>query len=478
MVNNFFGITDVGRQRTNNEDTFIVQPVLDKRYILACVIDGVGGYAGGEVAADIARKTITNYFSVASGDINTMMKEAIVAANEKIVAEKTINNAFGNMACVLTLAVVDEKNNMFHYAHVGDTRLYLLRDDSIIKVTKDHSFVGYLEDNGRISEEAAMIHPKRNEINKALGFADIMVPNDGYIDTGESPFLPGDRLLLCSDGLTDLVDAATLKAMLSSSDDLEKIGQALIDEANSKGGKDNITVVLVKNGNKGAKMRAVKPAIKITKKEPSPLKEENESIYKEQVVPVTTPEKVKSYKGAAIILSILCLLFLAGYVWLYFHQNKPVEEEVVTAPNPQLISVRQQNLQEKLLYDSINKSGFTTVTLPDSVYAQPISISNTLFIQKDSVHIKGLEKVTLIADSLFSGPAILLSPGTKYVLLENLVFNGFDIGVITGNKALHLKNVQFLNCRVPLQYQFVFPDSVVVSTTKNGNLFKIDSLSK
>lgn len=478
MVNNLFGITDVGKQRTNNEDTFIAQPVLEGRYMLACVIDGVGGYAGGEVAADIAKKTIIDYFSVASGDIQTMMKEAIAAANEKIMAEKRINDAFSSMACVLTLAVVDTKHNVFYYAHVGDTRLYLLRDDSIIKVTKDHSFVGYLEDNGRISEEAAMSHPKRNEINKALGFDAAMSPNDGYIDVGESPFLPGDRLLLCSDGLSDLVNVATIKSIMSNSDDLEKIGVALIDEANSKGGKDNITAVLVHNGEKQTKMRAVKPVIKITKKEQLPHKEEDKIIYNEPILPVTTGTKKSSFKGAVIILSILCLLLLGGYVWLYFHQAKPVEEKVAIAPNPQLISVRQQNIQEKLLYDSINKSGFTTVALPDSVYTQPIEISNTLFIQKDSVHIKGFKKVTLTADSLFAGPAILLSPNTKYVLLENLIFDGFDVGVITGNKALHLKNVQFINCRVPLQYQFTFPDSVTVSTTKNNNLFKTDSLSK
>ena len=104
------------------------------------------------------------------------------------------------MACVLTLAVVDIEKNKFYYAHVGDTRLYLFRDNTLVKVSKDHSFVGFLEESGRLTEEAAMQHPKRNEINKALGLGVKFSASDDYIETGESPFLPGDLLLLCSDG--------------------------------------------------------------------------------------------------------------------------------------------------------------------------------------------------------------------------------------------------------------------------------------
>src|SRR5882762_9667771 len=165
MANNFFGITDIGKQRDNNEDTFIAQKALDGNFIIGCVIDGVGGYVGGEVAADIARECILQQLSYIAGDVVPLLVNTIVIANQKIYDKKRADKQLENMACVLTLAVIDIQNNQFYYAHVGDTRLYLLRDYTLIKISKDHSFVGFLEDSGRLSEEAAMDHPKRNEIN-------------------------------------------------------------------------------------------------------------------------------------------------------------------------------------------------------------------------------------------------------------------------------------------------------------------------
>ena len=260
MAELYFGITDTGLVRDNNEDAFIAQRIMGNRFVIGCAIDGVGGYSGGEVAAALAREAILNYFSVPSGDAISMMKEAFVHANEKILAEKQREKEYESMACVVTLALVDLENNIFYYAHVGDTRLYLLRDRSLVKVSKDHSFVGFLEDTGRLTEEEAMAHPKRNEINKALGFADGVSEPD-YIETGQSPFLPGDVLLLCSDGLTDLVANNEMTALLTGKGSLKEKATALVAAANAKGGKDNITVVLVKNDKKPTKQVATKPIL-------------------------------------------------------------------------------------------------------------------------------------------------------------------------------------------------------------------------
>ena len=267
MIENYFGITDTGKVRGNNEDAFIAQKVMNNRFTLACVIDGVGGYSGGEVAADIARKAILDFFSIPSGEMISMMKESFILANEKIYAEKQQVKEHESMACVLTLAIVDMENNQLYYAHVGDTRLYLLRDNSLIKLSKDHSFVGFLEDTGRLSEDAAMRHPKRNEINKALGFGMQPKNSEDYIETGESPFLPGDTLLLCSDGLTDMVNKKEITAILISNISLEEKGRRLIDAANKEGGKDNITVVLVNNDKAPLRSEAMKPSGSIEKKE-------------------------------------------------------------------------------------------------------------------------------------------------------------------------------------------------------------------
>ena len=213
MAEYFFGITDKGQRRKTNEDTFIVQEVRGKALILACVIDGVGGYNGGEVAAEIARAVILEYASHFSGNIGERLQLAVVAANEKIQQQRSINRANANMACVLTCAIADIKNNKLYYSHVGDTRLYLLRDATLVKISKDHSAVGFLEESGRLTEHDAMQHPRRNEINKALGFEAGIAEVEDYIETGESPFLPGDTILLCSDGLSDMISSATITSI-------------------------------------------------------------------------------------------------------------------------------------------------------------------------------------------------------------------------------------------------------------------------
>ena len=258
MAENFFGLTDTGKVRGNNEDAFIAQHAWGDKFIIACVIDGVGGYSGGEVAADIARESILEHTAKATTDIIEMMKKAFQDANEKIHSERLRVKEHDSMACVLTLAAIDIENNIFYYAHIGDTRLYLFRDNSLVKITKDHSFVGFMEESGRISEGSAMRHPKRNEINKALGFGGNLNEDD-YIETGQSPFLPGDMLLLCSDGLTDMVNKEAMTNVLTKKSQLEEKAFKLIEEANAEGGKDNITVVLVENTKSPAKHEATMP---------------------------------------------------------------------------------------------------------------------------------------------------------------------------------------------------------------------------
>ncbi|HVF97005.1 MAG TPA: protein phosphatase 2C domain-containing protein, partial [Flavisolibacter sp.] len=211
MADNFFGATDTGKLRDNNEDAFVAQK-LSNGYVLGCVIDGVGGYEGGEVAAAVAKETVQQALQQPFTDAVVALKEAVLLANQNIITEKQKAGANRSMACVLTVVLADVQSNQFYYAQVGDTRMYLLRDGSLVKVTKDHSFVGFLEDSGRLSEKEAMQHPKRNEINKALGFDGAMQSGDDYIETGSSPFLPGDVLMLCSDGLTDMVNNKDMTA--------------------------------------------------------------------------------------------------------------------------------------------------------------------------------------------------------------------------------------------------------------------------
>jgi serine/threonine protein phosphatase PrpC len=468
MASKFFGLTDTGRIRDNNEDTFIAEEVLGGRCVMACVVDGVGGYEGGEVAAQIAKESILHYFSIPSGDIMTMMKEALTLANEKIQTQKQQANANKSMACVVTLAVVDTKEKKFYYAHVGDTRLYLFRDQSLIKITKDHSFVGYLEDSGRISEQEAMTHPKRNEINKALGFDGQLKLADDYIETGESPFLPGDTLLLCSDGLSDLVNKNDITTVLLAATSLEEKADQLIHLANEAGGKDNITVVLVKNEARQVKYRATKPSASAQKVVEEPGEEIEESYVPVKRAPLKRKTSSDTDKILIVVLIIVCLVLLGALLWQIFY-NKPA------TPSVPMTSEAIKNAQELKIYDSL-QSFSSTLLLDDRFFTQSIVLTDTIFIDKDSLHIIGKGNVRLVADSTFKGPALFIASTAKYVLLENIKLEGFDQGIISQSKGLRLKGVQFKNCRTPLQYQYQFPDNGFVNGAVDSFKVTTDSL--
>jgi serine/threonine protein phosphatase PrpC len=468
MADNFFGITDTGRQRTNNEDAFIAQKVLGDGYVMACVIDGVGGYEGGEVAAALAKETILHYFSIPSGDILTMMGEALAAANEKIRAEKRSNQNLESMACVVTLAIADTINHRFYYTHVGDTRLYLYRDDALVKITKDHSFVGFLEDNNRLTEEAAMAHPKRNEIDKALGFDNSVSFNGSYFESGQYPFLPGDALLLCSDGLTDLVTNSEMTAILQNNKTLEGKAKALVDAANLKGGKDNITVVLVENRSKSVKQRATKP--KLIKKKDLQNQPTEQPLVKAPEPKVMHPKK--SSKTLLMVLSLLCVVLLATVVYLLWPQITGNKKEA--SPDPIVLNEKESLLGETINQLNDNRLSIAATTLGDTIF-----ISDTLHINKDTLYLNGNGRTVLVADSSFAGPALAFLKGFQNIFLDSITFQNFDVALLAQNAVLNLKGVRFVNCRVPVQYQYRTADSSAVNGVIKNQLFSIsDTLIK
>lgn len=467
MDNNYFGNTDTGRVRTNNEDTFLAKKI-NNQLILACVIDGVGGYDGGEVAAELAKEAILKHLANPAPDYLTQLKATIIAANDSIQQEKINNQRYSRMACVVTLALADVSNNKFYYAHVGDTRLYLLRDKSLVKITRDQSFVGFLEDNGRISEAEAMAHPNRNEINKALGF-DSELNGADYIETGDSPFLPGDMLLLCSDGLTDMINSSRITGILNDNGSIDEKANALIAAANAAGGKDNITVVLVENNREHLQQTAVKPAVQ--------KKNHNETVKTNPIV--ETIEKPVSGKVGhrrnitVPVLGILLLVAIAASGWLYFQLKEMVAEEQAMLPFPGI----KRNATEQGLIDQINQPLTQQVTIDANTGNLPIVITDTIFINKDSLVIHGNGAI-LTGDSAFSGPAFVLADNCRYVVLEGITFTNFYSAISVQTSGLHLKNTRFINCNIPVVQQFVFPGNVLVSGSLPGNLFHTDSIPK
>jgi serine/threonine protein phosphatase PrpC len=230
----------MGRRRTNNEDRFFVDP---ERGIYA-VIDGVGGHAAGEHAADTAVEVIKERLQRPTGTPEERLREAIALANNEILRLSHTNPDWAGMACVLTVALVEE--DIVTVGHVGDSRLYLLRPGNIAKMTHDHSPVGEREDRGELSEIDAMKHPRRNEIFRDVGSSERDPEDLTFIEIVTFPMPEDGALVLCSDGLTDLVTAEQIRGALERyAPDYDAAITALIDAANALGGKDNITVVVV-----------------------------------------------------------------------------------------------------------------------------------------------------------------------------------------------------------------------------------------
>ena len=226
------GTTDVGRQRTTNEDSLFCAPPY------FAVADGMGGAKAGEVASGLAVKVLQEEGREDSGEsAEAQLTRIAHEANKRIFELSTDDESRRGMGTTLTAAKLAD--GAVSLAHVGDSRAYRLRDGTLEQLTKDHSLVAELERSGQISAEAAEHHPQRSIITRALG-----PEPDVEVDTYTVPGRPGDVFLLCSDGLTSMVSDDEVASILRGVDRLEEAAETLVRAANQSGGKDNITVVL------------------------------------------------------------------------------------------------------------------------------------------------------------------------------------------------------------------------------------------
>ncbi|WP_165871570.1 PP2C family protein-serine/threonine phosphatase [Flaviaesturariibacter flavus] len=446
MSESYFGLTDTGLVRTNNEDAFLLQPLEGGR-LLACVIDGVGGYEGGEVAARIARDA----FAAAAGSIKggAGALAAVFPVIETAMGNaKTRQPELAQMACVLTALLVDEAAATFYYAHVGDTRLYLYRDASLVKISQDHSFVGMLEDSGRITEAEALAHPKRNEVDRALGFGAIGNDAGAYVETGDSPFLPGDLLLLCSDGLTDLLTRAEIAAHLQAPVSLEQKAGALVRAANEKGGKDNITVVLVAHRSGRSGPAPVGQPRKVERKpEPAEIPEK----------PVYTPAPARQARVSPWPWIAAALLLVVAAWWLL----RKKDPEVPVAPAPSQPPTLVQALAaggDTLLLDQVNNT--SGIALPDTVR-----------LERDTLHLVGRDTTLLRPEA---GHTVLqVAPTVKLLSFGRLELRDADIRVSSSNvSALRFDSVRLRNVSIGVAHPLFFRDTIITgalySTYKKG----------
>jgi parallel beta-helix repeat protein len=234
------GSSDVGRKRFENEDRILI----DSDRGIYLVVDGIGGHAAGEQAARIAADIIGMRLGRQTGTTVNRVREAFALASTEIFEMASRDRNLAGMACVATLAVIEDDH--VTVGHVGDSRLYLLEPGAIRKVTRDHSPVGEREDAGELSEDAAMLHPRRNEVYRDLGSAPHGPDDPEFVEIQEFDLPPSSALLLCSDGLTDQVPADEVRRLVERhAGDPDAGVLALIKAANDAGGKDNVSVVLV-----------------------------------------------------------------------------------------------------------------------------------------------------------------------------------------------------------------------------------------
>lgn len=238
----FWGATDVGRRRENNEDAIACDEALG----LALVADGMGGHLAGEVASGLAIVTVREALDAAlSGGGGIEPAAAVRAALEQ--ANREIHTRAGrDPICAgmgTTAALVLAHDGRMLIAHVGDSRVYRLRSGALEQLTTDHSLVQELIETGFLSEEEARHSMNRNVITRALGIA-----AEVEVDLRTEPLEAGDLYLLCSDGLTDLVSDARIGELLRETDGGPAAARALVEEANACGGMDNVSVILVRAG--------------------------------------------------------------------------------------------------------------------------------------------------------------------------------------------------------------------------------------
>lgn len=240
----FFSVVDTGRARSNNEDTVLV----DESLALAVLADGMGGYQAGEVASELAATTLRDEVSRWLADANVpadaadtrdCLGKSAQEANRRVFEAAQSRAEWAGMGTTLVVALV--RDGVLWVGHIGDSRAYRLRGDRLEQISRDHSLLQEQIDAGLLTEEEAARSVHRNLVTRAVG-----VEPEVELEVNEHDLKAGDVLMLCSDGLSDMLPDAGIAAVMRDTDGLESMGRALVQAANDAGGRDNISVILVR----------------------------------------------------------------------------------------------------------------------------------------------------------------------------------------------------------------------------------------
>jgi serine/threonine protein phosphatase PrpC len=408
----FAGLSDMGRVRRNNEDAWHADP--DRGLYL--VVDGIGGHAAGEKAAEIAVERVKARLERQTGTTEQRIREAIAVANNEILNAAKENPDWEGMACVLTLAVLE--NGSAVIGHVGDSRLYQLRSGQIRKITHDHSPVGEREDSRELTEAEAMKHPRRNEVYRDVGSEEHTPDDPDFIEIQRIPFDAESALVLCSDGLSDQVTSDRIRAIVERNAGApDAAARELVDAANQAGGKDNVTVLVVEGESYTAPVVAAAPA------------------RREWVLP-------------AVVAVALLAIVAANVAWWWKHQAPqpvvvavPQTLEVGPAGLPNIAAALEKAKAKDTIYVGpgeyqeplVLKSGVALVARPprEAVLRAPVSAD----------HVEGARLSGFIVRA--EGPAgIVLNDSS--VEIDDTEISGPEVGIVirgSGKSVLKANNI-------------------------------------
>ncbi len=291
-------LSDTGRRRRHNEDAYVCEPPL------FAVADGMGGAQAGELASNLAAAALRDEGSRGGGE--ERVDELIQEANRRVYERQTQDSSASGMGTTMTVALVEDGHVAI--GHVGDSRAYLIRGRKLEQLTEDHSLVAELVRSGKLSPEEAEAHPQRSVITRALG-----TDPDVDVDTFSVETKPGDLFLLCSDGLTSMVDDDTiLREADRNRSDLAAAAKALVQAANKGGGEDNITVVFFEIA-EGSKTGDTARMVTLP-----PVEDDEEATLDEHdgvpVIHAEEPERPRqaSHAGRGMLLATLALVILVA----------------------------------------------------------------------------------------------------------------------------------------------------------------------
>jgi len=397
IQNDTCSLTHVGKIRKNNEDNFGYAETPNGDVFVVC--DGMGGHVGGQIASAIAVESIIEFLNKEKKlCITSAMSEAIKLANSNIRRKALEKPELKGMGTTVVLLVIQK--DRVYIAHVGDSRIYLLSNHKLYRLTKDHSYVQDMVDNKLITPKEAETHSKKNIITRALGIKADVEP-----EVEEEPLLlkNGDTLLLCSDGLTDMINDETIESELNKQDSVKEAGKILIDLALQAGGKDNITLQLIRISKSNNKKSIFKnkgyseTQVIVKTKEVSKFNISNKNIdnYEASIF-----KRIFGKWGKSFFVLIAIAITMGGLFWLLNNGDKDagnIEKKSPVKKEKQIYALRcndstfkdlTNNMDSEKNIDSVlnalpcDSTGFKLVIIlsDDKIDSVIQKVGNTLFV--------------------------------------------------------------------------------------------------